>query len=69
MVRRRSRLAGNIQQVLIVQFVAGTPARIAAQLAGVSRHTATLFYHKLREIIAAKLAEEAPFTVGGAGGQ
>ena len=30
---------------------------------GVNRHTATLFYHKLRELIAARLEAEAPFTV------
>ncbi len=31
---------------------------------GVNRHSATLFYHKLRELIAAKLAAETPFAVG-----
>jgi transposase len=49
---------------LIIQFVAGVPARTAAELVGVNRHTATLYFHKLREVIAAKLVEEAPFTVG-----
>jgi len=44
--------------------VAGTPARTAAELVGVNRHTATLFFHKLRETIAARLAAEAPFSVG-----
>ncbi len=33
-------------------------------MVGVNRHTATLFYHKLRELIAARLEAEAPFTVG-----
>ena len=37
---------------------------MAAQTTGVNRHTATLFYHKLRELIAAKLEAEAPFSVG-----
>ncbi len=40
--------------------MAGTPARGAADLVGVNRHTATLFYHKLREIIAEQIALEAP---------
>ena len=62
--RRRSRLPTVIQQALIVQFVAGVPARTAALLVGVNRHTATLFYHKLREVIATRLADEAPFAAG-----
>src|SRR3984957_3051639 len=37
---------------------------MAAELTGVNRNTATLFYHKLRELIAAKLAEESPFVAG-----
>ena len=44
--------------------MAGVPARIAALLVGVNRHTATLFYHKLREVIAARLAEEASILAG-----
>ena len=62
--RRRSRLPDSIQRALIIQFVAGVPARTAAELVGVNRHSATLFYHKLRELIAARLAAEAPFAVG-----
>jgi transposase len=46
------------------QFVAGAPARTAAELTGINRNTAILFFHKLREIIAAKLAEKAPFLDG-----
>jgi len=41
-------------------FVAGTPARTAAELAGINRHSATLFYQKLREIIVAELADVFP---------
>jgi transposase len=63
-VRRKSRLLPSIQRELIRQFVAGVPARTAAELTGVNRNTATLFYHKLREIIAEKLALEAPFLEG-----
>lgn len=62
--RRRSRLPASKQHGLVVHFVAGVPARTAALLVGVNRHTATLFYHKLRELIAARLAEEAPFLAG-----
>jgi transposase len=45
-------------------FVAGVPARTAAELTGVNRNTAILSFHKLREIITARLAEEAPFLDG-----
>src|ERR1700734_2133288 len=62
--RRRSWLGLEVQRALLMQFVAGTPARMAAELTGVNRNTATLFYHKLRELIAAKLAEESPFVAG-----
>ncbi len=48
----------HVQRSLLQLFVAGTPARIAAALVGVNRHTATLFYTKLREIIAARLQAE-----------
>ena len=58
--RRRSRLDHGLQRALVEHFVAGTPARTAAELLGVNRHTATLFYHKLRETIAGHLADEAP---------
>lgn len=62
--RCRSRLASSIQQELIRQFVAGVPARVAAELTGGNRNTAILYFHKLRELIAEKLAEEAPFLEG-----
>lgn len=48
----------------MVQFVAGTPARTAAELVDVNRNTAILFYRKLRELIVAKLAAESPFVAG-----
>lgn len=44
--------------------MAGVPARTAAELTGVNRNTAILFFHKLREVIAERLAEEAPFLDG-----
>jgi len=58
--RRRSRIDVGAQLALQALFIAGTPARSAAELVGVNRRTATLYYHKLREVIAARLAEEAP---------
>lgn len=59
--RRRSKLSGQKQRRLIEHFVAGTPARTAAELVGVNRNTATLYYHKLRETIAERIAGESPF--------
>jgi transposase len=44
---------------------AGTTARSAALLTGVNQHTATLFFRKLREVIAQRLNEEAPELLGG----
>ena len=58
--RRRSRLPISTQKRLLEHFVAGTPARSAAELVGVNRNTATLYYRKLREIIAEQIAHEAP---------
>ncbi len=62
--RRQSRLLPSIQHELIRQFVAGVAARTAAELTGVNRNTAILYFHKLREVIAARLAEDAPFLDG-----
>ena len=56
---RRSRLTDRQNERLLDHFVAGTPARTAAELAGVNRNTARLFYCKLREIIAQNLARDA----------
>ena len=58
--RRRSRLRRGVQEELIKYFCAGVTARSAAQIAGVNRNTAILFYHKLREVIFAALEAEAP---------
>ena len=63
-LRRRSRLVLGVQLELLKLFVAGVPARTAAELTGVNRNTAILYYHKLRELIAAKLAEQSPFLDG-----
>jgi transposase len=53
--RPRSRLLPRLKLDLLRLFVADVPARTAAELTGVNRNTAILFYHKLREIIAARL--------------
>jgi transposase len=50
-VRRRSRLPRSIQIELIKYFCAGVTARSAAELSGVNRNTAILFFHKIRETI------------------
>lgn len=63
-IRRKSKLPLSIQTALLIQFVSGSTARTAADLVGVNRHTATLFFHKLRELIAEKLSQETPFLSG-----
>mgnify|MGYP006269295819 FL=1 len=62
--RRKSRLFPSIQNRLLEQFAAGVSARTAAELVGVNRNTAILYFHKLREIIAEQMAAEAPFLAG-----
>lgn len=59
---RRSRLSTDQTQRLLEHFVAGTPARTAAELVGVNRNTATYFYHRLRQVVAARLAFGAPLS-------
>ena len=46
---------------LLEMFVGGVPARTAAGLVGVNRHSARLFYQKIRQMIAAELEDESPF--------
>ena len=55
----------SLQEELVKSFVGGTTARSAALLTGVNRHTATLFFRKLREVIAQRLNEETPELLGG----
>mgnify|MGYP000881988902 FL=1 len=64
-MRRRSRLPRSIQIELIKYFVAGSTARSAAALTVVNRHTATLYFHKLRELIAEQLDAMAPELLAG----
>ena len=64
-VRRRSKLSLSIQIELIKYFCAGVTARSAAELSGVNRNTAILFFHKLRETIYDKIvSEETPMMSG-----
>jgi transposase len=55
---RRSRLGRGVQEELIKYFCAGVTARAAAEVSGVNRNTAILFYHKLREVIFDALTAE-----------
>ena len=57
---KRSRLSSYQTQRLLEHFVAGTPARTAAELVGVNRNTARAFYHRLRLIIAEHLESRSP---------
>ena len=57
---KHSKLTANQTVRLCEHFVAGTPARTAAELVGVNKNTAALFYHRLREIIAARIEDESP---------
>jgi transposase len=61
MKAQRSKLTEEQSRRLMEHFVAGTPARTAAELVGVNRNTARLFYHKVRELIARRLAQDSPF--------
>jgi transposase len=62
---RRSRLRASIQIELIKYFCAGVTARSAAELTGVNRNSAILFFHKLREVIFEQLALETLELLGG----
>ena len=55
-----SKLSAKHTLRLCEHFVAGTPARTAAELVGVNKNTAALFYHRLREIVAARIEDESP---------
>lgn len=61
MARRRCKLSIYKQNKLLEMFVAGVTARTAAELTGVNRHSATLFYQKIRQMIACELEDESPF--------
>ena len=58
-----SKLTDDQTAVLLDHFIAGTPARTAADEAKLNRNTVRDFYHKLREIIAWRI--EAKWTIDG----
>ena len=58
---RKSRLSEVKQRKLREHFVAGTTARMAARLVGVNQTTAAYYYHRLRQLIYATVADTAPF--------
>jgi transposase len=57
---KRCRISTKQQLRLLELFVAESTARTAADLVGVHRNSAALFYHKLRELIAGKITEVDP---------
>lgn len=61
MAYRRTKLSQKKADKLLSYFVAEVTARTAAELTGVSKDTAALFYRKIRTVIAAKLLESSPF--------
>lgn len=60
MALSRCRISKKQQLKMLELFVAQVTARTAADLTDVHRNTAALYYHKLREHIAAKMAEVEP---------
>ena len=62
---RKSRLNKAKQIRLVEYFVAGTTARCAAALVGVNQKTAVYYFHRLREIIAHHLEEDADAVLSG----
>ncbi|MFI0845994.1 IS1595 family transposase [Mesorhizobium sp. IMUNJ 23232] len=61
MMRLKYSKLSTIQTARLCEhFVAGTPARTAAELVGVNKNSAALFYHRLREIIAAQIEDGSP---------
>lgn len=58
---RRTKLSPRKADKLLSYFVGEVTARTAAELTGVNKDTAALFYRKIRTVIAAKLLEGSPF--------
>ena len=61
----RCKLSKKKQSELLQFFAAEVTARTAADLAGINRRTAILFYHKVRQVIAVQLALQAEEMLGG----
>ena len=62
---RKSRLSWYKQERLIEHFVSGSTARCAARLIDVNKTTASYYFHRLRELIALHVAQEAHEAFGG----
>ena len=62
---RKGRLSIAKQVNLMAYFVAGTTARTALALCGVSRKTVAYFYPRLREVIAYELEAESKAVLAG----
>jgi len=62
---RRSRLSWHKQERLIEHFVSGSTARCSARLVDVNKTTAAYYFHRLRELIAFEMAQEAHEAFGG----
>ncbi len=60
MALSRCRISKNKQVRLLELFVGQVTARTAAELVGVHRNSAALYFHKLRQCIAARMAEVEP---------
>ncbi len=58
---KHCRLTEKQQNRLTELFVAGSTARTAADLCAINPKSAVLFFHRLRQLIADRLTEEAPF--------
>ena len=52
---KKSKVSLFKQERLIEHFISGSTARCASELIGVNRNTATLYFRRLREIIAYQL--------------
>jgi transposase len=61
MRRRRTKLSATKINKLLEFFIAEVTARTAAEIVGVNKATATVFFHKIRTVIAQKLLENTPF--------
>ena len=61
----RCKLSKKKQEELLRYFVGEVTARTAAELSGLNRRTVILYYHKMRQVIADRLALEAEEMFGG----
>jgi len=62
---RRCKLSRKLQSDLLRFFIAEVTARKAADLTGINRRTAILYYHKIRQVITAQLELQAEEVLGG----